>query len=175
MRLILESREPESFLKDIMKLTKSDFEIGTLDDELRVDGLCRDLLMAFYHERIAAGMNENEATLLANSADHYLRDYLIGVRQLNLLDSDPDAVRKFAGNWYIVNTMEPVIEEIATHLNGIREFYRFLSSIDAIDAEFQVEIEKDCSDLNYYKSRIDSFWEIKGDGYSEWESACSLK
>jgi hypothetical protein len=158
-----------------MKLTKSDFQIGTLEDELRVDGLCRELLMTFYHERIAAGVSEHDATLLANSADHYLRDYLIGVRQLNLLESDPDVVRQFAGNWYIVNTMEPVIEEIAAHLNGIREFYRFLDSIDAVDAEFFRAVEKDCVDLTYYQSRIDSFWDISGDGYLEWERECSLK
>jgi hypothetical protein len=158
-----------------MKLTKSDFQIGTLEDELRVDGLCRELLMTFYHERIASGVSEHDATLLANSADLFLRDYLIGVRQLNLLESDPDVVRKFAGNWYIVNTMEPVIEEIAAHLAGIREFYLFLHSIEAIDAEFHGAVEQDCADLTYYQSRIDSFWEIKGDGYLEWERECSLK
>jgi len=158
-----------------MKLTKSDFEIGTLDDELRVDGLCRELLMTFYHDRIAAGLDENEATLLASSADYYLRDYLIGVRQLNLLDCEPDEVRKFAGNWYIVNTMEPVIEEIEAHLHGIREFYRFLAGIDAVDAEFLQAIETDCADLTFYQARIDSFWAINDDGYYEWERVCSLK
>jgi len=158
-----------------MKLTKSDFQIGTLEDELRVDGLCRELLMTFYQERTASGLDEHEATLLANSADHYLRDYLIGVRQLNLLDSEPDVVRQFAGNWYIVNTMEPVIEEIAVHLNGIREFYRFLYSIAAIPPEFLMTIEKDCTDISYYKARIDSFWEIQDDGYLAWERECTLK
>jgi len=158
-----------------MKLTKSDFQIGTLEDELRVDGLCRELLMAFYLERIESGLNEHDATLLASSADHFLRDYLIGVRQLNLLDSDPGIVRSFAGNWYIVNTMEPVIEEIEVHLNGIREFYRFLFRINAIGAHFLGRIETDCADITYYKSRIDSFWDIKGDGYIEWERECTLK
>jgi hypothetical protein len=158
-----------------MQLTKSDFQIGTLEDELRVDGLCRELLMTFYHERIASGVSEHDATLLASSADHYLRDYLIGVRQFNLLESDPDVVRQFAGNWYIVNTMEPVIDEIAAHLNGIREFYRFLGSIEAVDAGFLRAVEQDCADLSYYQSRIDSFWGISGDGYLEWERACSLK
>jgi hypothetical protein len=158
-----------------MKLTKSDFQIGTLEDELRVDGLCSELLMTFYHERIASGLNEHDATLLASSADHYLRDYLIGVRQMNLLESDADVVRKFAGNWYIINTLEPVIEEIETHLNGIREFYSFLHSIEAISSEFHAAIDKDCADLAYYKSRIDSFWDIQGDGYYEWERECSLK
>ena len=158
-----------------MKLTISDFQIGTLEDELRVDGLCRELLMTFYLDRISSGMNENDATLLANSADHYLRDYLIGFRQINLLESDSDVVRKFAGNWYIVNTMEPVIEEIDVHLNGIREFYSFLHGIDAVSSEFYAAIEKDCADLDYYKTRIDSFWDIQDDGYYEWERECSLK
>jgi len=158
-----------------MKLTRSDFDIATLEDELRVDGLCRDLLMTFYYDCIASGMEENEATLLASSADHYLRDYLIGVRQLNLLDSGPDEVRKFACNWYIVNTMEPVIAEIATHLNGIRKFYLFLAGINAIDAEFYKVIETHCTALDYYNFRIESFWAIKDDGYCDWESECSLK
>jgi len=158
-----------------MKLTKSDFQIGTLEDELRVDGLCRELLMTFYYERIASGLSEHDATLLANSADHYLRDYLIGVRQINLLESDTDVVRKFAGNWYIVNTMEPVIEEIEAHLNGIREFYSFLRSIEAVSSEFHQEVANDCADLHYYQARIDSFWAIKDDGYLQWEKECSLK
>ncbi len=158
-----------------MKLTKSDFQIGTLEDELRVDGLCRELLITFYNERLEAGLSEHEATLLANSADFYLRDYLIGFRQLNLLDSDPGVVRQFAGNWYIVNTMEPVIAEIAEHLGGIREFYRFLHSFGAIDAAVFAAIEQDCADISYYKGRIETFWDIKADGYYQWERECSLK
>lgn len=158
-----------------MKLTRSDFNIGTLEDELRVDGLCRELLMTFYNERIASGLSEHEATLLANSADFYLRDYLIGARQLNVLDCEPEEVKKFAGNWYIVNTMEPVIDEIEAHLKGISEFYHFLRQIDAIDEDFYGRIKNDCLDINYYCSRIESFWDIKGDGYYEWESECSLK
>ncbi len=158
-----------------MKLTKSDFRIDSLEDELRVDGLCRELLMNFYSERIESGMSEHDATLLANCADYYLRDYLIGARQLNLLESDSDVVRKFAGNWYIVNTLEPVIDEIATHLNGIREFYRFLHNFEAIGSELYAAIEKDCSDIEYYSSRINAFWNIEGDGYLEWERECSLK
>lgn len=158
-----------------MKLTKSDFKIETLEDELAVDGLCRELLITFYNERIDSGLSEHDATLLANSADYYLRDYLIGARQQNLLDSDTDVVKKFAGNWYIVNTMEPVIEEIKNHLTGVLELYRYLLSIDAIDEQFYRQIESDCREIDYYHSRIDSFWAIKDDGYFAWERECSLK
>lgn len=158
-----------------MKLTKSDFQIASLEDELRVDGLCRELLMNFYLQSIESGMSEHEATLLANSADYFLRDYLIGSRQMNLLEPEDGVVRKFAGNWYIVNTLEPVIEEIETHLKGTRALYGFLRDHDVIDADRYADIEKECADIDYYRSRIDAFWDIKGDGYLEWERACSLK
>lgn len=158
-----------------MKLTKSDFQIATLEDELRVDGLCRELLMTFYDEQLASGCNERSATQLANSADYYVRDYLIGVRQLNLLEPEIGEVRKFAGNWYIVNTLEPIISEIEIHLQGIREFYRFLCGHGAIDASFCATIEQECSELDFYQDRVDTFWGIKGDGYYQWESECSLK
>lgn len=158
-----------------MKLVASDFEIGTLEDELRVDALCRELLLTFYHERIESGLSEHEATLLANSADYYIRDYLIGARQLNLLEADPGEVRRFAGNWYIVNTLEPDITELAGHLKGVCEFYRFLAVQQAISAAVFSVIESDCQDISYYQQRIEAFWDIAGDGYYAWADECSLK
>ncbi len=155
--------------------TISDFNIATLDDELRVDSLCRDLLMKFYHDRISAGLDEHEATLLANSADYFIRDYVIGFRQLNILSAASGLVRGFAGNWYIVNTLEPSDKEIEGHLRGIREFYHFLRREGAIDDVFLATIDRECSDKEYYAARIESFWDIKGDGYYEWENDCSLK
>jgi hypothetical protein len=158
-----------------MQLVPKDFDIVTLEDELRVDELCRELLLEFYNERVGAGIGEHEATLLASSADYYIRDYLIGARQINPLDPTPGNVRRFAGNWYIVNNLEPDIEELKTHLDGIREFYSWLAREGAIDGSFLVTIEADCSSLEYYKKRIDSFWNISGDGYFAWERECSLK
>jgi len=153
----------------------SDFDIVSLEDELRVDSLCRDFLMAFYLERLDAGLDEHEATLLANSADYFIRDYLIGFRQINILEEASGLIRGFAGNWYIVNTLEPTADEIAAHLRGIREFYHFLRRQGAIGDSFLANVDRECSDLEYYAGRIEAFWDIKGDGYYEWESECSLK
>jgi hypothetical protein len=158
-----------------MKLVNSDYEIATLEDELRVDALCRELLLAFYSDRLGAGIDEHEATLLANSADYFIRDFLIGARQLNILEPGSGVVRKFAGNWYIVNTLEPDSSELEAHLKGICEFYRFLAAHQAITAAAFREIESECQDSGYYRQRIDSFWDIKGDGYFAWEEECSLK
>jgi hypothetical protein len=158
-----------------MKLVISDFQIATLEDELRVDALCRELMLAFYHEQLAAGLDEHAATLLANSADYFVRDYLIGARQQNLLETAGGDVRKFAGNWYIVNTLEPDLKELEGHLKGACEFFRFLLSHEAISTAAFAGIECDCHDITFYEQRIDTFLNLSGDGYYAWEAECSLK
>lgn len=158
-----------------MKHETKDFAIVTLDDELRVDALCRDLLMSFYRDKLQSGMDEHDATLLANSADFFVRDFVIGMRQKNLLLESHGLVRSFAGNWYIVNTLEPSEEELAGHLKGIREFYHYLRRQGLISDSFVASIDRECLDLAYYASRIESFWNISGDGYYDWAAECSLK
>lgn len=158
-----------------MKLVNRDFDIATLEDELRVDALCSELLLAFYNERIGAGMDEHDATLLANSADYFIRDFLIGARQQNILETSAGMVRKFAGNWYIINTLDPDSAELAGHLRGVCEFYRFLAAHGAITADALRAIESDCQDSAFYRQRIADFWAIEDDGYYAWNEICSLK
>ena len=158
-----------------MVLDIHDFEIDTIDDEVRVDGLCRDLLLQYYGELQAEGGDPESATELARSADYFVRDYVVGYRQRNLFDETWSPVRSFAGNWYIVNTVEPTSGELAKHLSGILAFYRFLHRHHLVTAPFLERVERECGDHPFYEERIRSFWEITGDGYYEWERACSLK
>ncbi len=156
-------------------LNKNDFDIETLEDEIRVDGLCQRLLRRFYDSRLAAGLTPQDATLLANSADYYLRDFVIDRMHRNPFDESPGLVRQFAGNWYIVNTLEPNVDELARHLAGIRAFYRFLREESLISADYFQTVEAECEALPWFSGRIDAFWAIKDDGYFAWEQECSLK
>jgi hypothetical protein len=158
-----------------LQLNKSDFNPGTMEDELRVDGLCKDLLLRFYEETCAQGISATEATALASSADYFLRDFVVSIKQQNVFDERTGIVRQFAGNWYIVNTLEPSAAEVGRHLQGIRAFYRFLHGHGLISLNYLQAIEKECDDSDFYAARIDSFWDIQGDGYGEWERLCSLK
>ena len=158
-----------------MDLRKGDFNLATLEDELRVDGLCRDLLMRFYEELTASGMPPAEATQLAGSADYYVREFVVDNRRRNLFAEQPGLVRQFAGNWYIVNTLEPNIAELGRHLGGVREFYRYLRRRGLIGEGFLQAMEAECADLDFYRQRIEAFWEISGDGYFAWERGCTLK
>ena len=151
------------------------FAITTIEDEVRVDGLCRDLLMEFYGELQAEGDDPEVTTELARSADFFVRDFVVGFKQWNLFNESRSPVRPFAGNWYIVNTLDPSSGELARHLAGIRAFYRFLGSHDLISAPYLELVQKECGDHEFYEERIRSFWAISGDGYYEWERACPVK
>jgi CRISPR/Cas system-associated exonuclease Cas4 (RecB family) len=160
---------------DELKIDKRDFVPTTLDDEVRVDKLCSDLLQRFYRESMMAGLSPELATVLASSADYFIRDFVVSIKNRSIFEERPGLVRQFAGNWYIVNTLEPDAAEIERYLDGIKEFYRFLHGHQLISLKFLQSIEAECAQLDYYAGRIESFWEIKGDGYQAWEKECTLK
>ncbi|GAM10702.1 hypothetical protein OR1_02995 [Geobacter sp. OR-1] len=158
-----------------MQIEKSAFDIASLDDEIRVDGLCKGLLMAFYEALLAEGLDQAAATRLANGADHFIRDFVIGVKQRNIFDERPGLVRQFAGNWYIVNTLEPAVAYLADSLPGVARFYRYLADNGLVSAGFCSRVEAECCALEYYGSRIEGFWGITGDGYFDWDNECPMK
>ncbi len=158
-----------------MQIDKEAFKLGTLEDELRVDQLCLELLQEFHRQLLADGVAPLEAGGLAHGADYFIRDFLVAVKQRNIFTEEPGLVRLFAGNWYIVNTMEPDIKELAGYLEGIGAFYGFLHSRELISAAFLQGVEQECAARAYYADRIETFWAIKGDGYYAWERDCSLK
>jgi hypothetical protein len=160
---------------DRLRIDKKAFVPGTLEDELRVDRLCKELVQSFYHETVAAGFSPEEATLLAQGADYYARDFVVSIRQQSIFDEKPGIVKKFAGNWYIITTMEPNMLELADFLQGIKAFYRYLHGHCLVSTKFLQTVERECDDLDYYEQRIESFWSISGDGYSTWERECTLK
>ncbi|TSK08162.1 MAG: hypothetical protein FPO08_02275 [Geobacter sp.] len=160
---------------DVLKVDKRDYVPTTLEDEVRVDKLVSDLLHRFYEEIQQTGMPPEQATALAGAADYFTRDFVVSIKQRSIFDERAGIVRQFAGNWYIVNTMEPLISEIEGYLAGVREFYRFLYGHQLISLKFLQAIEAECSELDYYAGRIESFWDIVGDGYLTWEKECTLK
>lgn len=160
---------------DVLKVDKKDYVPTTLEDEVRVDKLCSDLLHRFYTECQMAGLSPEDATALAGAADYFVRDFVVSIKGRSLFDERSGIVRQFAGNWYIVNTMEPLATEIEGYLAGIREFYRFLYGHQLISLKFLQAIEGECSQLDYYAQRVESFWDISGDGYFDWEKECTLK
>ena len=156
-------------------INKRDYEIRGLDDEIRVDSLCIDLLRHLYRDlTVQGGQSPHQAGESCHGADYFLREFLVADRRRNLFATKAADIRQFAGHWYIICTNEPNLTELRGILQGTEEFFRFLGRQGLITAGVVDEIAAQCRDLDYYQQRIDDFWAIEGDGYDAWRQACPL-
>ena len=156
-------------------LNPESYAIKTLEDEIRVDKLCK-LLLQQYHQYLLENNNISplQAGAHASGADYFLRDFMIDNRRINILEISPELIHRFAGNWYIISTLEPNMSELESILLGIQAFYHFCAEQKMVAPEKAEEIQQACSRIDYYRQRIDSFNEITGDGFIAWNSSCPL-
>ncbi len=157
-------------------IVTNDYVISSLDDEIRVDKACVDLLRSlFQHLTRSLAMESGEAGEICHGADYFLREFIIADRKENLFTIDPLRVRQFAGNWYIVRVMEPNLKELQGILAGTANFYLFLAEQGLVDASVAAEIAERCADSAWYGQRIEDFLAISGDGYTAWRHGCPLE
>lgn len=154
---------------------KTDYNIQNLDDEVRVDKLCVDLLRNLYQDLTQQrSVSPEQAGEFCHGADYFLREFIIADRCENLFAIAALRIRQFAGHWYIVRSPEPNLSELRKILTGTREFYFFLSRQELVTEATANEIASQCQELDYYQQRIDDFWTIEDDGYDIWRQACPL-
>lgn len=166
--------QPRSLSDQIF--AQKQFEVRDLNDEIRVDQLCVQLLRIFCRDRIEQhGIEPLAAGQLARGADFFLREFVVADRCENIFLLAPGRVRQFAGNWYIIKSLEPNLAELSDILQGVAAFYAFCFESGRVSKQCLERVVQECGELDYYQSRIDSFWAITGGGFSAWEAACSLK
>ncbi|MCA1797603.1 MAG: hypothetical protein LC645_08730 [Geobacteraceae bacterium] len=146
----------------------------SLDEELQADRECTRILRDFHTHLIEQNTDPIEAGSLAQGADYFLRDFIISACRCSIFTPHRDCVKQFAGHWYIVNNLEPSVEELQPVLQGVAAFYAFLSRRHEVDAQLAAQIQQDCADIEWFKHRLDAFWAIKGDGYFQWRADCPL-
>ena len=152
------------------------FNIQTLDDEIRVDLLCQEFLKLFYCDLVESqGLHPEAASALAYGVDYFLREFVIPDCQENIFALRPGRVRQFAGNWYIVRTLEPNLVELGSILRGVDAFYAFCLRQQKVSPALRELVGGESADLAFYEARIKAFWEISGDGFSAWDQACPLR
>jgi hypothetical protein len=156
-------------------LKKTDYSVGSLDDEIRIDRQCVDLLRRLYQDLTKqSGVSPEQAGAFCHGADYFLREFVIADRRENLFAVDASHIRQFAGHWYIIRTLEPNLKELTSILRGTAEFYRFLARQGLMTEDLANEIASQCQELAYYQQRIEDFWAIEGDGFDAWRNACPL-
>lgn len=159
--------------KPEIEFEHADFDFTSLEDELLVDQRCQELLKHFYIWLINDGVLPEKASELAFSADFYLRDYLLDFAQKNLLRPEPSLVKRFAATWFVTHTLDPEMKVLERHLAGIKTFYCYLHYQKRLISKGELKLIEDETALtDYYLKRIESFYEITGDGYLAWEGEC---
>ncbi len=148
-----------------------DFDFRDMDEELRVTERCQTLLNGFYKQLLLDGYSQESASDLAYKADFYIRDYLVDFARQNVVSPKPGVIGHFAANWFITHTLDPDMESLEKYLAAIREFYRFLCSRHFIDSTELSALETEAGNFDYYKTRIDDFTAICGEGYAAWEAS----
>lgn len=156
-------------------LNRKSYVIENLEDEIKADNSCKVLLKQFHSYLLN---NKNilpiEAGRMASGTDYFLRDFMIDNRRINIFDISPDLVRSFAGNWYITSTLEPNMTELKSILAGISHFYRFCAEKESVNSVVAEKVHQACTQTEYYQQRIESFHNISGNGYIDWNSECPL-
>ena len=155
---------------------QKNYGIESLEDEIRVDQICKALLKEYHHYLLESeGISPLDAGSMASGSDYYLRDFMIDNRRTNIFIISPELIYSFAGNWYIINTLEPNLVELETILIGIDNFYRFCAAKKIIDPILAEEIAQACSRHDYYQQRIESFNKLSDDGFTAWNNECPLR
>lgn len=149
-----------------------DFEFDSIDEELLVDGRCQQILKLFYLFLQQRGMSAEQASELAFCADFYLRDYLIDFGRQNIVRPHPGIITAFAGSWFITHTLDPEFDMLKRHLTAITELYSYMHRQHLISADELAIIMKEAGELDFYRQRIDSFLNLTGAGYAEWDAGC---
>ena len=156
------------------QVNADDFSVATLADEIRVDALCRRLLLAVRDQLLACGLAPAEAGRLCHGADLFLRDFVIAACGDNLFRLPPERVRQFAGHWYIVNTLEPHSDELAAILAGVAACYAAFAGHGLVSPALHAAVATACADLPAYHRRLEDYWAITADDYDPSRAACPL-
>lgn len=159
---------------DNMLIDPLTYNIASLDDEIRVDGLCRELLKRFHQHLLAKNEEPLTAGSMAAGTDYFLRDFMIDHLRANIFDLTAQHVRYFAGNWYIISNMEPNITELETHLCGIAEFCLYCAEHGLTNPEQAEQAVSACKEIDDYQNRIETFHAIIDNGFSAWNAACPV-
>ncbi len=157
-------------------LQRDSYRIAGLDDEIRADQLCHELLRRCYLHLVEAHeLAAEEASRLCYGVSYFLCEYLIPEVRISPFDLTAQEVRRFGGHWYIVRNMEPNLIELTAILEGILAFAAFCRERELMTGDQVAAIEGACAELDFYRERIDSFWAIEKEGYDAWRAACPLK
>lgn len=116
------------------------------------------------------GVEARQASVLAHDADRYAREFLIEVRETPIAGTGAEHVASYLGNWWIINTLTPTVEEQARISLALAALHRYLASEGLITSAALKEAEKNLGDAGRFKKRLGDFWELTPEGIDAWRA-----
>ena len=157
-------------------LLRENYAVDSLEDELRVNKLCKQLLRDFHQYLLdELQLDPLDAGGQAAGADYFLLDFMIDSQRANIFDGSALYLKKFAANWYIISNLTPNSEELQLMLAGTANFYRYCAKLQLVAAETAEQIAAATRQIDFYQQRIENFLDITGDGFVAWNQQCPLK
>lgn len=154
---------------------RRNYQVDNLDSEIRAEQYCAQLLKLFHQYLLQEqGIEPLDAGSRAAGADYFLREFTIGRCRDNIFAATAERIRQFAGNWYIISTLEPNMCELESILQGVASFYGYCAIHQLVERETAEQIAQSCELHDYYRQRIEDFHNISGNGYNQWNQACPL-
>jgi len=151
------------------------YQVEDLDSEIRAEQYCAQLLKLFHQHLLQdQGIEPLDAGSRAAGADYFLREFMIGRCRNNIFAATAERVRQFAGNWYIVSTLEPNMTELKSILKGVASFYHYCAGHQLVEQKTAEQIAQTCELHDYFRQRIEDFHNISGNGYNQWNQDCPL-
>jgi hypothetical protein len=148
-------------------------KVSFFENFVEMDGRARGFLGLFYQWlRSEAGpsLADQRASDLAHKADRYLRDFVVDILELPPEKTDAKTVRMYIGNWYIINTLGPSLEELDLIVESLRLFHQWAALRGIIEKETEAGVILALSETGYFHERLESFWSLKPEGITGWRA-----
>lgn len=154
---------------------KSNYAVESLEDEIRADRHCVQLLRRFHRWLLEdRGEEPLSAGRLAGGADYFLRDFVIGARRLNIFDATAAHLKSFGGNWYIISNLEPNMAELEPMLQGATQFYAYCAELKLVEPDRVAPFAAIVDQSEFFRQRIEEFHQLQNNDYREWDQRCPI-
>ncbi|TAL16937.1 hypothetical protein EPN96_07090 [bacterium] len=140
---------------------------------VEMDGRARGFLGLFYQwlrSGTGPALADQKASDLAHKADRYLRDFVVDILELAPEKSDAETVRKYLGNWYIINTLGPTLEELDLIGESLRLFHQWAALRGIIGKDTEAGVIAALSKMDFFHGRLESFWSLRPEGITGWRA-----
>jgi hypothetical protein len=136
---------------------------------IALDDSAKEMLGAYYEWlKDDQQLSPEEASAFAHAADRYLRDFVVDIMAQHPSQTSPALVKAYLGNWYIIHTLTPTLEEIELIAKALALLHIHAAHTGVIAKEHADTTSALLKDPSFFKTRLEDFWDLTPEGIDNW-------